>query len=85
MGRRGGGAGGVHPFRVREATCKAIAAAVRSFELTRPLGYTQPMALDRRLQTVAETKAFSADIDAMLSPAQRDEVIRDIAATPRRR
>lgn len=31
---------------------------------------------------MAETKAFSEDIDAMLSPAERDAVIADIAAYP---
>ena len=36
----------------------------------------------RRLQTVAETKAFSDDIDAMLSPAERDAVIAGIASDP---
>jgi hypothetical protein len=40
------------------------------------------MAARRRLQTVAETRAFSEDIDAMLSAAERDAVIEDIAATP---
>lgn len=36
----------------------------------------------RRLQTVAETRAFADDIDAMLSPTERDAVIKDIAETP---
>ncbi len=36
----------------------------------------------RRLQTVAETRAFSQDIDAMLRPAERDVVIAGIAADP---
>lgn len=40
------------------------------------------MARDRRLQTVAETKVFSEDIDAMLSPPERDGVIAGIAADP---
>ena len=35
-----------------------------------------------RLQTVAETKAFAEDIDAMLSPVERDAVIASIAAAP---
>ena len=34
------------------------------------------------LQTVAETRAFSEDIDAMLSPAERDLVIAGIASNP---
>ena len=36
----------------------------------------------RRLQAVAETKAFSEDIDAMLSTAEREAVIIEIAAAP---
>jgi hypothetical protein len=40
------------------------------------------MATRRKLQTVAETKAFSEDIDAMLSPGERDAVIAEIAAAP---
>jgi hypothetical protein len=40
------------------------------------------MARAERLQTVAETKAFAEDIDGMLSPAERDAVIKDIAANP---
>lgn len=40
------------------------------------------MARDRRLQTVAETKVFSQDIDAMLSPSERDAVIAGIATNP---
>jgi len=36
----------------------------------------------RRLQAVAETRAFSDDIDAMLSPAGREAVIAAIAAAP---
>src|SRR5882724_4853053 len=36
----------------------------------------------RRLQTVAETRAFSEDIDAMLSAVERDAVIAGIAADP---
>jgi hypothetical protein len=40
------------------------------------------MAGGRRFQTVAETKAFSDDIDAMLSPAERDTVIVNIASEP---
>jgi hypothetical protein len=35
-----------------------------------------------RFQTVAETRAFSEDIDAMLSPADRDAVITGIAIDP---
>jgi hypothetical protein len=35
-----------------------------------------------RLQTVAETKSFSEDIDAMLSRDERDAVIEGIAADP---
>ena len=35
-----------------------------------------------RLQTVAETKAFAEDIDAMLSPDKRDAVIASIATAP---
>ena len=35
-----------------------------------------------RLQTVAESWAFAADIDAMLSPTERDAVIAGIAADP---
>ena len=34
------------------------------------------------LRTVAETKAFAADIDAMLSAPERDAVIAEIAAAP---
>src|SRR5256885_13683563 len=40
------------------------------------------MAGGRRLQTVAETKTFSDDIDAMLSPTERDLVIAGIASNP---
>jgi hypothetical protein len=40
------------------------------------------MARERRLQTVAETAAFSEDIDALLSPVERDAVIAGIAADP---
>jgi hypothetical protein len=40
------------------------------------------MAGGRRLQAVAETRIFSEDIDAMLSPAERDAVIAAIAAEP---
>jgi hypothetical protein len=36
----------------------------------------------RGLRTVAETKAFSEDIDSMLSPAERDAVLSNIAAEP---
>lgn len=36
----------------------------------------------RRLQTVAETKAFAEDVDAMLSSAERDAVIAGVAADP---
>jgi hypothetical protein len=36
----------------------------------------------RRLQVVAETQAFSEDIDALLSPAERDAVIAGIASEP---
>jgi hypothetical protein len=46
------------------------------------MGYTRRMARARRLQTVAETKAFAEDIDAMLPSAERDAVIKDIAANP---
>ncbi len=35
-----------------------------------------------RLQAVAETRAFSDDIDAMLSEAERDTVITEIARSP---
>ena len=34
------------------------------------------------MQAVAETRVFSEDIDAMLSPAERDEVIISIAQDP---
>jgi hypothetical protein len=37
------------------------------------------------LQAVAETHAFSEDIDAMLSEAEQDAVITGIALAPRRR
>lgn len=40
------------------------------------------MAGGKTLQTVAETKVFADDIDAMLSPAERDAVIAGIAAEP---
>jgi putative transcriptional regulator len=40
------------------------------------------MARGRRLQTVAETKTFADDIDAMLPSAARDLVIAEIAAVP---
>jgi hypothetical protein len=40
------------------------------------------MARARRVPTVAETRGFSEDIDAMLSPAARDTVIAGIAASP---
>jgi DNA-binding XRE family transcriptional regulator len=40
------------------------------------------MAGVRRLQTVAETRAFADDIDAMLTSAARDLVIAEIAAIP---
>jgi putative transcriptional regulator len=40
------------------------------------------MAARRKLQAVAETRAFSEDIDAMLAPAEREAVIVDIAAAP---
>ncbi|MBV9290266.1 MAG: type II toxin-antitoxin system RelE/ParE family toxin [Hyphomicrobiales bacterium] len=36
----------------------------------------------RRLQAVAETRAFSEDIDAMLSPEDREALITAIAADP---
>jgi hypothetical protein len=36
----------------------------------------------RRLQTVAETRAFSQDIDDMLRPAERDAVVAGIALDP---
>ncbi len=45
------------------------------------MGYIRIMA-GKRLQTVAETRAFSQDIDAMLRPAERDAVIAGIAADP---
>ena len=35
-----------------------------------------------RLQAVAETRAFSHDIDVMLSEAERDTVITEIARSP---
>jgi hypothetical protein len=38
--------------------------------------------MKRSLRTVAETKAFSEDIDAMLSPDERDVVLVDLAANP---
>jgi hypothetical protein len=43
-----------------------------------------PIGLDKnqRLQTVAETRAFVQDIDALLSPDERDTVIAAIAADP---
>lgn len=41
------------------------------------------MAVRRRLQAVAETKAFSEDIDAMLSAAEREAVITEIAVAPK--
>ena len=34
------------------------------------------------MQAVAETRAFSEDIDALLSPVERDAVITGIAHTP---
>jgi hypothetical protein len=40
------------------------------------------MAGGRRLQAVAETRAFSEEIDAVLSPAERDAVIANIASEP---
>jgi putative transcriptional regulator len=40
------------------------------------------MAPGQRLQTVAETKSFSEDIDAMLSRDERDAVVAGIAADP---
>jgi hypothetical protein len=40
------------------------------------------MADRKRLQAVAETRAFSEDLDAMLSAAERDAVIASIALTP---
>jgi hypothetical protein len=40
------------------------------------------MADRRRMQAVAETRAFSEDIDAMLSPGERDVVINGIALDP---
>ena len=40
------------------------------------------MATRRRLQAVAETKAFSDDIDVMLTPTEREAVISEIAAAP---
>jgi hypothetical protein len=38
--------------------------------------------MGRRLQTVAETRAFSQDIDAMLRPGERDVVVAGITAEP---
>lgn len=38
--------------------------------------------VSRRLQTVAETTAFVSGIDAMLSPAERDAIITEIARDP---
>jgi hypothetical protein len=40
------------------------------------------MADRTRLQTVAETRAFSEDLDAMMSEPERAVVIADIAADP---
>ena len=40
------------------------------------------MADSKRLQTVAETRVFAEDIDAMMSEAERDSVIVSIAAEP---
>jgi hypothetical protein len=40
------------------------------------------MAGGRRYQTVAETNAFADDIDAMLSPSERNAVITGIASDP---
>jgi hypothetical protein len=40
------------------------------------------MADRKRLQTVAETRVFSEDIDAMMSEGERDAVIMSIAAEP---
>jgi hypothetical protein len=40
------------------------------------------MASRKQFQTVAETWAFTEDIDAMLSPAERDAVITSIAFDP---
>lgn len=40
------------------------------------------MASRKGFQTVAETRAFSEDIDAMLSPSDRDTVITSIASDP---
>ena len=40
------------------------------------------MADSKRLQTVAETRVFSDDIDAMMSEAERDAVIMGIAVEP---
>ncbi len=40
------------------------------------------MAMRRKPQTVAETKVFSEEIGAMLSPTERDVVIAEIAAAP---
>ena len=36
----------------------------------------------RRMQGVAETRVFSEDVDAMLSPTERDAVITGIAVDP---
>lgn len=40
------------------------------------------MARRERFQTVAETRTFSEDIDAMLFPVERDVVIAGIASDP---
>jgi hypothetical protein len=40
------------------------------------------MAGGKRLQTVAETRAFAEDIDAMLTPSEREAIIAGIAADP---
>jgi hypothetical protein len=40
------------------------------------------MADRKRLQTVAETRVFSEEIDALLSEAEREAIIASIAAEP---
>lgn len=40
------------------------------------------MAGGKRLQTVAETRAFAEDIETMLTPSEREAVIAGIAANP---
>ena len=47
-----------------------------------PNGLHTRMADRKRLQTVAETRVFSEDIDAMMTEAERDAVIMGIAMDP---